>query len=223
MTNVRILVCDPIPVVRDGVCAALESEPEFLVVGSTGNGDEALAMVRRLQPQVVITDVDLAGASGVDLIRRLRHDGAQPRPQAVVFTHHDDEASIVNILEAGACGLLVKGVSRGELVAATWAAAGGQVMLCPQVARRLLDWVFRGGGRPRTPTAQALSVLTSRERDVLRLIAQGLSSEEIAEELSLGVATVRTHTYRLRRKLDLRDRVQLVSFAYRSGFSPSMS
>lgn len=216
---IRVLICDGLPIVRDGLRTVLTAEPDIEVVATTESGEHALGLVRRLRPQVVLTDTGLPGMPGSEVVRRLRSEPGDPPPRVLVFTSQDDDEAILGVLEAGADGFLVKGASTQEVAAAIRTVARGDVILPPPVTRKLLDWFFQRESRPDRPVPSALTSLTPRERQVLGLIAEGLSSAEIARELSVGVATVRTHTYRLRQKLAARDRVQLVSMAYRSGFT----
>jgi len=215
--SVRVLACDRLPVVRDGLRTMVESAPDLELVGTADDGTQAYALVRRLRPDVVVTDVSLPGMSGIELTRRLTGGVPQVRARVLVFTQLDDDQTVLASLEAGASGFLVKGASSVELLAAVRAVAQGEAALEPRVARRLLDWFFCRRDRPPATLSPAVLSLTSREREVLQLMATGMSSAEIASMLSVGVATVRSHTYHLRRKLDLKDRAQVVSFAYRSG------
>lgn len=216
---IRVLICDGLPIVRDGLHTVLTAEPDIEVAASTESGDHALGLSRRLRPDVVLTDIGLPGMLGSEFIRRLRDEPVDRPPRVIVFTSQDDDEAILGVLEAGADGFLVKGASTQEVAAAVRTVARGDAILPPPVTRKLLDWFFQRESRPDRAMPSALASLTPRERQVLGLIAEGLSSSEIAKELSLGVATVRTHTYRLRQKLAARDRVQLVSMAYRSGFA----
>lgn len=211
---VRVLVCDRLPVLRDGLRAVLTAAGDLDVIATTGDGQQALALAGRLRPDVVVTDVALAGLSGVELTRRLTAAGG---PRVLVFALHDDDGTVLDALEAGATGFVVKGASGEQLLAAVRVVAAGQAALEPGLTRRVLDWSFRRDRRPDRRLQPALGGLTPRELEVLQLVAAGLSTPEIAEELSLGVATVRSHTYHLRCKLHLKDRAQVVSFAYRSG------
>ena len=140
-----------------------------------------------------------------------------PQPKVVVFAMNHSDQMITDVLHAGADGLLVKEATADELSAAIRAAARGQIMLAPLVANRLVSWFRRQDSQPEEQLRPALAALTPRERQVLLLIAQGKSTEEVASELAIGVTTVRTHVYRLRCKLDVKDRAQMVSVAYRSG------
>jgi DNA-binding NarL/FixJ family response regulator len=214
---VRVLICDELPVVRDGLRTLLESVPDIDVVETTGNGMEAIMLSRSLRPDVVVTDLKLGGMPGLEMIRRLCKEDLDPRVRVVVFAMSDTDETMSDVLHAGASGLLGKDASLADLVSAIRLAARGQTMLAPVVAQRLVNW-FRDRRSPSEVVLEPMvSSLTQRERQVMLLIARGLSTDEIARELTIGVATVRTHVYRVRCKLGVRDRAQLVSFAYRSG------
>jgi DNA-binding NarL/FixJ family response regulator len=214
---VRVLICDELPVVRDGLRTLLESVPDIDVVETTGNGMEAIMLSRSLRPDVVVTDLKLGGMPGLEMIRRLTKEDLDPPVRVVVFAMSDTDETMSDVLHAGASGLLGKDASMADLVSAIRLAARGQTMLAPVVAQRLVNW-FRDRRSPSEVVLEPMvSSLTQRERQVMLLIARGLSTDEIARELMIGVATVRTHVYRVRCKLGVRDRAQLVSFAYRSG------
>lgn len=215
--TINVLICDELPVVRDGLRALLSSEEDINVVDTTDSGIHAIMLVRKHRPDVVLTGLSLQGLSGIEMIRRLSQEIVEPSPRVVVYTMNDGSDIVANVIHAGACGLLVKEVSREELRSAVQAAARGQVMLAPRVAQRLVHWFRRQDSQPEELLQPVLTALTPREREILVLIAKGMSTEEIADELTIGSATVRTHVYRLRNKLELRDRAQLVSFAFRAG------
>ncbi|MFI6515526.1 response regulator [Spirillospora sp. NPDC050679] len=213
----RVLVCDELPLVRDGLHTILEAQQDVEVLDTTESGIHAIMLARTRRPDVVITGLQLRGVSGLELIRRLRAEGLEPEPRVVVFTMNHSDETVTEVLRAGANGLLSKDATREEVVATIRAAARGQTMLSPAITERLVDWFRRREVYPRETLRPAVAALTPRERQVLLLVAQGRSTEEVAGELFIGVSTVRTHLHRLRAKLDLKDRAQLVSFAYRSG------
>lgn len=217
----RVVVCDALPVIREGMRTVLAAEPDIEVVGTTDSGIEALVMTRRLHPDVVITDATLSGLSGIELTRRLRREVLEPPPNVLVFTPRDDDVKIMSFLEAGATGLVVKETGTDEMATAVRAVAAGEAMLAPCVTRKLLDWFFQREARPAGPVNAAAAGLSPREREVLGLVARGMSALEIAKELQITEATVRTHIYRIRHKLELRNRAQLVAFAYRYGLAPA--
>jgi DNA-binding NarL/FixJ family response regulator len=220
--SIRVLVCDELPIIRDGMRTLLDSESDIDVIETTDSGIHAVMVARTKRPDVVVTGLSLHGLSGLDLIKKLAKEDLDPQPRFVVFTMNVNDEIVDSVLYAGVHGMLVKQATREELTSAVRAAAMGHTTLAPQITQRLVEW-FRGRGDARAEKALSamLSELTPREREVLLMIARGLSAEEIAEDLCIGVATVRTHVYRLRCKLSLRDRAQLVSFAYRAGLMPS--
>jgi DNA-binding NarL/FixJ family response regulator len=217
----RVLVCDELPVIREGMRTVLTAEPDIEVVGTTDSGIEALVMTRRLRPNVVITDATLSGLSGIELTRRLQREATKPVPNVLVFTPRDDDMKIMSFLEAGALGLVVKETGTDEMAAAVRVVAAGEAMLAPCVTRKLLDWFFQRQARPNGQVSFAAAGLSPREREVLGLVARGMSGLEIAKELQITEATARTHIYRIRHKLELRNRAQLVAFAYRFGLAPA--
>lgn len=218
--SLRVLICDRLPIMRDGLRTGLQSETDIQVVGMTDSGMEALIMARTAQPDVIVVDPALTGLSGIDLIRRLDDKHTSPRAKILIFSLEEDDLTIINLLECGAMGFLVKGVSVAELAVAIRTIHAGEAVLAPSVTRRMLDWYFRRKPRPDQPMANQISGLTTRERQVLQLIARGLATREVAEELRVGEATVRTHTYRMQHKLQLQSRTQLMTFAYRCGLAP---
>jgi Response regulator containing a CheY-like receiver domain and an HTH DNA-binding domain len=214
---VRVLICDKLLVVRKGLRALLEPEPGVEVVDTTDSGPHAIALARRARPDVVVTGLELVGLSGADMIRQLTRQTPGPVPRVIVYSMSDDDDAVSEVLHAGASGVLVKDADREELVYAIRAVAGGEAMLAPAVAQRLVEWFRRRDTQPEATLSEVVGTLTPREREVLLLLAQGMQPEDIAGKLFIGVTTVRTHIYRLRGKLDLKDRAQLVSFAYRAG------
>ena len=214
---VSVLICDKLLVVRNGLRALLEREPGVEVVDTTDSGAHAIALARRVRPDVVVAGLELVGLSGADLIRQLTRPGNDPAVRVIVYSMSDADEDVREVLHAGASGVLFKDAGREELLYAVRAVASGEAMLAPAVARRLVDWFRRRDSRPDVALGRVVSTLTRREQEVLLLLARGMQPEEIAGKLFIGVTTVRTHIYRLRNKLSLKDRAQLVSFAYRAG------
>jgi DNA-binding NarL/FixJ family response regulator len=213
--TIRVLICDELPVIGDGLRTLLDAVPGIDVIGTTDNGMEAIVLVRTARPDVVVTDLNLRTINGLELIRRLGKEDTPPN--IVVFTGFDTDKTVSDVLHAGASCLLGKDASPQELITAIQAAAAGQTMLAPNVAERLVTW-FREQPERTDPTAcPELTELTPREREVTEMVARGMSTEEVARELIIGEATVRTHVYRVRTKLGVRDRAELVSLAYRTG------
>jgi DNA-binding NarL/FixJ family response regulator len=214
---VRIIVCDEVPLVRHALRTLLDSAPDMEVVETTGSGMEAIILARKLRPDVVVTDLRLDGISGLEMIRRLRKEELDPRPSVVVLAVSDTNDVMGDVVDAGASGILGKDASTADLMSAVRLAAQGQTMLAPAIAEWLVSWFRERRGLPGILVQPLVASLTPREREVILLTARGLSPEEIARELVIGVATARTHIYRVRCKLGARDRAQLVSFAYQSG------
>ena len=202
---IRLLVVDDHPVVRAGMVAVLGEEDDFEVVGEAANGAEALALVPRLRPDVVLMDLRMPVMDGAEATARIT---AQPDPpQVLVLTTYDTDADIVRAVEAGARGYLLKDAPTDVLADAIRRAARGETVLAPLVAARLAD-------RLREP---ARPELTGREVEVLALVARGLSNADIGKELFIGEATVKTHLIRAFAKLGVADRTAAVTAAYASG------
>lgn len=204
MSRIRILIVDDHPVVRAGLAGLLSSQPDFEVVGEAGNGLEALSMLERLDADVVLMDLRMPGLDGVSTIRRMR---AQSKSQILVLTTFDTDAEIVQAVEAGATGYLLKDVPREELFRAVRLTARGEAVLSPPIAARLL-------GRMRSPSEEHLS---NRELEVLGLVAKGFSNKEIAKRLHISEATVKTHLLHTFGKLGVDDRTAAVTAALERG------
>jgi len=217
--TIRVLICDELPVIRDGLRTLLDAVPDIDVIDTTDNGMEALILVRTARPDVVVTDLNLQTISGLEMIRRLGKE--ETRPNVVVFTGSDADKTVSDVLHAGASCLLGKDASPQELVTAIRAAAVGRTMLAPDIAQRLVTWFLERPDILESAPCPEATELTPREREVTQMVARGMSIEEVARKLTIGVATVRTHLYRVRTKLGVRDRAQLVSLAYRSGLIQS--
>jgi NarL family two-component system response regulator LiaR len=209
---VTVLLVDDHPLVRGGVRAFLEALPEIDIVGEAASGEEALEQAATLVPDVVLMDLVMPGMGGIEATRRLRH--VSPRSRVVVLTSYHDDASIFPAIEAGALSYLLKDARPEEVAAAARAAARGEAILHPRVAARLIERVRGDEGRPPDPSTE----LTEREQEVLRLIAQGLSNGEIANQLAISEKTVKAHVSNVLGKLHLADRTQAAVFAWREGF-----
>jgi DNA-binding NarL/FixJ family response regulator len=216
----RVLICEELPIVRDGLRTMLEAEPDIEVVATTESRMEALLLTRSLRPDVILTGLEPTGIDTFELVRRVAAEPLDPQPQFVVLTLDDSTRQIEQALRAGVNGLLLRDATRGELCTAVRVAARGQTALAPAIAALLVEWFRHRADATHDPAVrQRVQQLTPREREVLVLLADGLTADEVADQLTIGVATARTHLYRLRTKLNLRDRAQLVSFAFRSGLA----
>ena len=192
----------------------LEAEPEIEVVGEAGDGDEAVAEARRLEPDVVLMDVRMPELDGIEATRRLLADGTSTK--VVMLTTFDLDQYVYEALRAGASGFLLKDVPPEQLADGIRVVARGDALLAPSITRRLIQ-EFAQAGPPSGPPPPGLDELTARELEVFKLVARGLSNAEIAAELIVSETTVKTHVARLLMKLGLRDRVQAVVLAYESG------
>jgi DNA-binding NarL/FixJ family response regulator len=211
---IRLVVADDQELVRDGFCSILSREPDFDVVGQAADGVDAVAVVARTHPDVVLLDVRMPVMDGLQAGRRILAAAAAPR--VLMLTTFDADEYVYEALRFGASAFLLKDVRRGELVEAVRTVAAGHALLSPTITRRLIERFVRAGPPAGKPPRE-VSELTGREREVLLLIAEGLSNAEIAGRLFLSEATVKTHVNRLLGKLGLRDRVQAVVLAYESG------
>jgi DNA-binding NarL/FixJ family response regulator len=211
---IRLVVADDQELVRDGFCSILAREPDLEVVGQAGDGVEAIAATARTQPDVVLLDVRMPVMDGLQAGRRILAAAGPSR--VLMLTTFDADEYVYEALRSGASGFLLKDVRSGELVEAVRTVAAGQALLSPAITRRLIERFVRAGP-PAAPPPPAMAALTPREREVLLLIAEGLSNTEIAGRLYLSEATIKTHVNRLLAKLALRDRVQAVVLAYETG------
>lgn len=219
----RILVGDALPVIRNGLSNVLGSADGLRVVGVADSGDETLALSRVLRPDVVIADADAADLPAFEMIRRLRDgNGRAPPPAVIVLSARADAGMVFSCLSAGAMGFLMKDAEPDEIVAAARSVASGDAVLAPSITGIVLDWFFHRRRLPDCALPSPVSALSERECEVLQLLAQGLTDREMAAELGIGPATVRTHTYRLRQKLNLSKRTQLMLFAHQAGIALSL-
>ena len=210
---IRVLLADDQAVVRGGLRMILESQETITVVGEAADGREALRLVSTLDPDVVLMDIRMPLLDGIEATRRLCDMGARAR--VLMLTTYGLDEYVYEALKAGAAGFFLKTDSPQRLIDAVQVVAAGEALLAPEITRRLITR-FVSGARPNT-SPPALDELTDREREVLAYVARGLSNAEIADALSVSPGTVKTHVARLLSKLDLRDRVQAVVFAYECG------
>ena len=213
--SIRVLLCDDQALVRSGFRMILEAREDLEVVGEAEDGVQALELTWRLLPDVVLMDVRMPRLDGVEATRRLVEAGAAAR--VLILTTFDLDEHVFEALRAGASGFLLKDVQPAQLVDAVRVVARGEALLAPTVTRRLLDRFAHSLPGAPEPPAPELAELTDREREVLALLAEGLSNAELAERLFLSETTVKTHVSSILRKLGLRDRVQAVVLAYQAG------
>jgi DNA-binding NarL/FixJ family response regulator len=214
---IRVLVCEDHEIVRAGYVAIFGAQPDLEVVGAAADGAAAVAAAERLRPDVVVMDIQLPLLDGIEATRRLAGSAATGSTRVLVVTTFNVDEYVYRALRAGASGFLLKDSPPAELVAGIRTVAHGESLLAPAVTRTLIG---RFGDRLRPPATRAedaLASLTNREREVLTLIAHGLSNAEIAAELVISTETVKTYVSHLLAKLQLRDRVQAVVLAYRTG------
>lgn len=208
MTALRIVIADDQPMMRAGFKAVLEATGDILVVAEAGTGEEAVRAATEHAPDVVLMDIRMPGMDGIEATRLL------PRQRVLILTTFGLDEYIIDALRAGASGFLLKDAPTQEVVAAVRAVAAGDAVLSATVTRQLLDQVARRLPAAVSRQPDALATLTEREREVLRMLAAGLSNAEIAAALVVSEATVKSHVSHLLGKLGLRDRVQAVIYAY---------
>jgi DNA-binding NarL/FixJ family response regulator len=213
---IRVALVDDQAMVRQGLRMILESEPGLTVVGEAADGVDAVDLVARARPDVVLMDVRMPRLDGIEACRRIRDAADGDIPYVLMLTTFDLDDYVYAALRAGASGFLLKDAPAEQLVAAVEVVARGDALLAPQVTRLLIEEVARRRA-PDPSAVPGLERLTEREVEVLRLMARGMSNGEIATALYLGEATVKTHVGRVLGKLDARDRVQAVVAAYESG------
>ncbi|MEA2362033.1 MAG: hypothetical protein QOD71_1178 [Thermoleophilaceae bacterium] len=213
--TVSVLVADDQELVRTGLRTILDAQQDIEVVGEAGDGAEAVDAVRRLRPDVVVMDVRMPTMDGLAATRRIVSESSEP-PRVLVLTTFDLDEYVYEALRAGASGFLLKGAPTAQVIEAVRVVATGDALISPSVTRRLIDEFAR---RPRADARAPaqLDELTARERDVLELVVRGRSNPEIAEELVVSAATVKTHVAHILTKLGVRDRVQAVILLYESG------
>ncbi|HEY0869982.1 MAG TPA: response regulator transcription factor [Acidothermaceae bacterium] len=219
--SVRIVVADDHEVVRAGFAELLDTRTDFTVVGTAADGAEAVRQCQELQPDVVLMDVRMPGMDGIEATRQLANSG-QSGPRVIILTTFDLDEYVYEALRAGASGFLLKDVTAERLFDAVRVVADGEALLAPGVTRRLIAEFAALRRRTEADAGgelapASLDVLTARETQVLRLVAEGLSNAEIAVRLVVNEETVKTHVSRVLRKLGLRDRTQAVVLAYESG------
>jgi DNA-binding NarL/FixJ family response regulator len=212
----RVVLVDDQSLLRAGLRALLDAEGDLEVVGEAGDGEDAIARVRKERPDVVLMDIRMPGMDGLEATRRIVDDPELAGVKVVVLTTFEIDEYVFEALRAGAAGFLLKEAEPGDIVQAVRVVAEGDALLAPSVTRRVVE-TFAAGPAPSGPSVSGLDELTEREAEIVALVGTGLSNAEIAERLVISPATARTHVSRAMLKLGARDRAQLVVFAYEAG------
>jgi DNA-binding NarL/FixJ family response regulator len=214
--SIRLLIVDDQELVRTGFRLFLQTQDDLEVVGEAGDGADAIERARELRPDVVLMDIRMPGMDGVEATARLTAAGIEPPPRVLILTTFDLDEYVFGALRAGAAGFLLKDAPRERLLEAIKVVHSGEALLSPSITRRLIE-DFAARTDPLGPPTALLEQITPREREVLVLVARGLSNSEIADRLVVTEATVKSHVGSILMKLGLRDRVQAVVFAYEHG------
>jgi DNA-binding NarL/FixJ family response regulator len=217
VSAIRVVLAEDQPMVRAGFRAVLDSRGDIEVVGEAATGSAALDQVRAEHPDVVVMDIRMPEMDGLEATRRITSDPQLSDTRVLVLTTFELDEYVFGALDAGASGFLLKGGELADLVHAIRVIAGGESLLAPSVTRRLIDTYVSRPRRPATTKHDGLDELTAREREVLGLVAEGLTNAEVAHTLQLSPLTAKTHVSRILMKLGARDRVQLVVIAYQAG------
>lgn len=212
--SIRVLIVDDQVLVRTGFRRILEEEADIEVVGEAGTGEEAVDLTIELEPDVVLMDIRMPRMDGIEATEKLLNSEQAPETNVLMLTTFDLEEYVYDALQAGASGFLLKDAPPEELAAAVRIIARGDAVLSPAITKRLIRELTR---RPRRAQTARFEGLTDRERDVLRLMAQGFANAEIAEQLFISEATVKTHVSHVFSKLEVRDRSQAIVLAYETG------
>jgi DNA-binding NarL/FixJ family response regulator len=213
---ITVAVADDQALVRAGFRALLEAEPEMDVVGEAADGEAALALVRATHPDVILMDIRMPGVDGLEATKQIGQDPELSSTRVLVLTTFELDEYVFEALRAGASGFLVKDTEPADLIRAVRVVAAGDALLSPSVTRRLIEHVAVGA-KPLPHERPDIARLTEREREIVALVGEGLSNEEIAARLVVSPATAKTHVSRSMVKLGVRDRAQLVVLAYESG------
>jgi DNA-binding NarL/FixJ family response regulator len=212
--TIRVVVADDQELVRSGFAMIVDAQDDMVVVGEAADGEEAVALARRHDADVVLMDVRMPRLDGIEATRRLAGEGVEAPVKVVILTTFDLDEYVFAALRAGASGFLLKDLRRDDLLHAIRVVAAGEALLAPSVTRRLIEDYAH---RPAPAARSRLGQLTPREQEVLQLIGEGANNAEIGAALYVAEATVKTHVGRVLMKLGLRDRVQAVIYAYEAG------
>jgi DNA-binding NarL/FixJ family response regulator len=215
---IRVAIADDQALVRLGLRVLLESEDDMELTGEAADGERALTLIRATRPDVVLMDVRMPVMDGLEALRAIAADPGLAATRVVVLTTFELDEYVFEALRAGASGFLIKDSEPADILRAVRVVARGESLLSPTVTRRVIG-EFAGRPAPRSTAVPSLDPLTDREREVVALVAEGLSNDQIAERLVVSPATVRTHVGRAMSKLDARDRAQLVVIAFQSGLA----
>ena len=208
MAKIRVLLADDHTILRDGICALVDGQADMEVVGEAEDGQSAVKMVARLLPDVVVMDIAMPLLNGLEATRQIQRDYSQVK--VLILTMHENEEYIRQVLAAGALGYVLKDAAARDLLGAIRAVYQGEAVLSPAITRLVIEDYLRWG---EIQPADTTNGLTSREREVLQLIAEGYTNKEIAEILNLSVKTIQSHRTNLMNKLDLHDRGELIKYA----------
>ena len=213
MAKIRVLIADDHGLMRAGVRALLQATEDIEVVGEAEDGDEAIREVRRLEPEIVLMDVAMPGLGGLEATLVIRKE--KPEVKILVLTQYDDREYVSRFLKAGVSGYVLKKAAASELVAAIRAVSRGGLVLDPEIARDVVD--DKGREHAQAQAEDPYETLTDREKQVLKLVAEGSSNKEVAETLDISVKTAMAHREHLMEKLDVHSRTELIRFALRRG------
>jgi DNA-binding NarL/FixJ family response regulator len=209
--TIRVVLADDQPLIRAGLRVLIADTPDLEIVGEAGTGAEAVELVEKVTPDVVVMDIRMPGMDGIEAARRIT------TAHVIMLTTFDDDEYVYGSLKAGASGFLVKDMALEEILAAIRVVAKGEGLIAPSVTKRLIEEFAARPEPAGTRRPRPVDGITDREREVLTLVGRGMSNQEIADELYISVATAKAHVARLLAKLDARDRVQLVIIAYELG------
>ena len=217
--KIRLAIVDDHEIVRLGINHVLEGEDSICLIGEAENGEEALDLARREKPQVMLVDVKLPDISGIEVVRRLKHDPETADVQAIILTVYDDLEIAAEAIRAGAIGYILKDCGKEQLVSAVTSAAEGVPLVASTITQKLVTVLQKQGDLPKPfePAHDSIASLTERESDVLRLVVRGYSNKAVARELGITISTVKTHLRNIFRKLEVEDRAQVIIKSIKEG------